>query len=118
LSRTYRVLIDLLTVIFFLRFEGRPAHFFGFLGLPMLIAGSVILGWLGFLKLALGESIGARPILLLGVLLTLSGVQMLSTGVLAEFIVRSHQQATPRRPYVIREEVRGGSAATPRAPSA
>jgi len=116
LSRTFRVLIDLLTVIFFLRFEGRPAHFFGAVGLPMLIVGTGILGWLGFLKLALGESIGTRPILLLGVLLTLSGVQMLSTGVLAEFIVRSHQQATPRRLYVIREEVRGGSAGTPRPP--
>ena len=110
LSRTFRVLIDLLTVIFFLRFEGRPAHFFGALGLPMFLAGSAILGWLGFVKLVLGESIGSRPILLLGVLLTLSGVQMLSTGVLAEFIVRSHQQSAPRRHYVIREHLRGGTA--------
>lgn len=115
LSRTFRVLIDLLTVIFFLRFEGRPAHFFGAVGLPMLLSGMGILGWLGFLKLALGESIGSRPVLLLGILLTLSGVQMLSTGVLAEFIVRGHQQASPRRLYVVREHLRGGSASTAQA---
>lgn len=108
ISRTYRVLIDLLTVIFFLRFAGRPAHFFGALGLPMLVTGSGILLWLGLLKIFLAESIGTRPLLLLGVLLILSGIHLICTGVLAEFLVRNQSSPSVMRTYAIRRVIEGG----------
>lgn len=108
ISRTYRVLIDLLTVIFFLRFSGRPAHFFGAIGLPMFLAGSGILLWLSTLKLFFSESIGTRPLLSLGVLLLLSGIHLMCTGVLAEFVVRNQSLASKDRAYTIRSVIRGG----------
>lgn len=108
ISRTYRVLIDLLTVVFFLRFSGRPAHFFGAIGLPMFLAGSGILLWLTTLKLFFSESIGARPLLSLGVLLLLTGIHLMCTGVLAEFVVRSQSHADTARAYAIRSIIQGG----------
>jgi glycosyltransferase involved in cell wall biosynthesis len=87
LSRTFRVLLDLLAVFFFLRFRARPGHFYGGLGLLVLAAGAGILGYLGTLKL-MGESIGGRPLLSLGFFLTIGGLQFLTTGVVAELLVR------------------------------
>lgn len=87
LSRTVRVLLDLLAVFFFLKFRARPGHFFGGIGLAVLAAGAGILGYLGVLKLA-GESIGGRPLLSLGFFCTIGGLQFLTTGVVAELLAR------------------------------
>jgi len=87
LSRTLRVVVDLLAVYFFLRFRARPGHFFGVLGLLIIAAGFAILAYLLGLKLA-GESIGGRPLLLLGFFFVMGGVQLLTTGVLAEIVIR------------------------------
>jgi glycosyltransferase involved in cell wall biosynthesis len=88
LSRTFRVVIDLLAVHFFLHYSSRPGHFFGGIGLAVGALGAAILGWLAFLKLALGEAIGGRPLLALGFFCVLGGLQFLTTGILAELLVR------------------------------
>ena len=98
LSRTFRVLIDLLAVHFFLRYRARPGHFFGSIGLAVLGAGVAILGYLGFLKLT-GESIGGRPLLSLGFFCVIGGVQLLTTGVLAELLVRVYYEGGRARSY-------------------
>ncbi|NBQ78742.1 MAG: glycosyltransferase [Betaproteobacteria bacterium] len=108
ISRTYRVLVDLLTVIFFLRFSGRPAHFFGAIGLPMFLAGGGVLLWLATLKLFFDQAIGTRPLLTLGVLLMLSGIHLICTGVLAEFVVRNQSSGFKARTYAIRQVIEGG----------
>jgi glycosyltransferase involved in cell wall biosynthesis len=87
ISRTFRVIVDLLAVYFFLRFRARPGHFFGVLGLSVLAAGVLVLTYLLGLKLA-GESVGGRPLLLLGFFFVMGGVQLLTTGVLAEIVIR------------------------------
>jgi glycosyltransferase involved in cell wall biosynthesis len=87
ISRTLRVIVDLLAVYFFLRFRARPGHFFGVLGLLVMSAGVLILAYLLGLKLA-GESVGGRPLLLLGFFFVMGGVQLLTTGVLAEIVIR------------------------------
>ena len=87
ISRTFRVVVDLLAVYFFLRFRARPGHFFGLLGLLVFTAGLAILGYLFGLKIA-GASIGGRPLLLLGFFFVMGGVQLLTTGVLAEIVIR------------------------------
>ncbi len=87
ISRTFRVMVDLLAVYFFLRFRARPGHFFGVLGLSVLAAGVAILAYLLGLKIA-GYSIGNRPLLLLGFFFVMGGVQLLTTGVLAEIVIR------------------------------
>ncbi len=81
------MIVDLLAVYFFLRFRARPGHFFGVLGLLVIGAGAAILSYLLVLKLV-GENIGNRPLLLLGFFFVMGGVQLLTTGVLAEIVIR------------------------------
>ncbi len=102
ISRTFRVVVDLLAVHFFLRFGSRPGHFFGGLGLVIGSLGLLILGYLAVLKL-LGESIGTRPLLSLSFFLVMGGLQFLTTGVLAELLMRVYFAGDDHaRPYRVR----------------
>lgn len=98
ISRTFRVVVDLLAVHFFLRFGTRPGHFFGGLGLTVFLLGGLILAYLAALKL-MGESIGDRPLLGLGFFLVMGGLQLLTTGVLAELLMRIYYDGGHARPY-------------------
>ena len=102
IDRTVRVLLDLLWVQFSLRFLHRPLHAFGAVGLAMMGTGGAVLAWLAFDKLVRGQDIGGRPLLLLGALLTLIGVQLLATGVLGELLTRVYHEPQGRRQYVLR----------------
>lgn len=102
LSRTYRVMLDLLAVHFFMRYRARPGHFFGSLGLLGGGIGGAILVYLSGLKLITGADIGDRPLLLLGVLLVIAGIQLLTTGVLAEMATRTYYESSSARPYIVR----------------
>ncbi|MDE2400746.1 MAG: glycosyltransferase family 2 protein [Burkholderiales bacterium] len=98
ISRTLRVVLDLLAVNFFLRFAGRPGHFFGGLGLGIGLIGGVILSYLAVLKM-LGNNIGGRPLLWLGFFCVLGGLQFLTTGVLAELLIRIYYDRGEVAPY-------------------
>jgi glycosyltransferase involved in cell wall biosynthesis len=102
LSRIYRVLLDLLTVFFFMRFVSRPGHFFGRIGLGLGLIGAAILTYLVCVKLFLGEDIGTRPLLMAGVLLVLVAVQLFTTGILGEMVTRVYFESSGSKPYVIR----------------
>lgn len=93
ISRTPRVILDLLAAWFFLRFRERPGHFFGVAGLMTGGLGGLALTYLLILKLA-GLDIGNRPLLITGVLLALVGLQLITTGLVAEMLTRlkPHQQ--------------------------
>jgi glycosyltransferase involved in cell wall biosynthesis len=101
LWRTVHVLLDLLVVYFFLRYNARPGHFFGLLGLAIGGAGSAALAWLAFVKFILGESIGGRPLLLIGVVCVLAAIQLVTTGVLAEILLRMGGEQGRRTTYAI-----------------
>ena len=96
LSRTFRVVVDLLAVFFFLRFRARPGHFFGIIGLVFGFLGAGVLGYLTFVKFALGEDIGGRPLLFVGILFAVAAIQFLTTGVLAELLSRTFFESTGR----------------------
>jgi glycosyltransferase involved in cell wall biosynthesis len=102
IDRTFRVLLDLLLMKFMLRYLHRPLHAFGGVGLWMLVPGAGILGYLGVLKL-LGESIGGRPLLLLGIMLALMGVQLIAIGLLGEILIRIYHEPEGRDQYRLRE---------------
>ena len=102
ISRTFRVILDLLFMYFIMRFRARPGHFFGLIGLGLMALGSLILGYLFVLKL-MGESIGSRPLLTLGFFLMVAGVQMLSTGILAEVLVRVLFESGGAQSYWVRD---------------
>ncbi len=90
-ERYVRGLFDLLTVLFMGRYRHRPLHLFGGLGLALIVVGVVISAYLSVLWFA-GESIGTRPLLLLGVLLIVVGVQMLFFGLIGEMIVGGQER--------------------------
>lgn len=91
ISRTFRVLLDLLTAFFFLRFRARPGHFFGGLGMFFGAFGSALMLWLAIEKFINGEDIGGRPLLFIAMLLLMFSVQLISTGVIAEMLTRVFQ---------------------------
>lgn len=88
ISRTFRVMLDLLTVFFFLRYQARPGHFFGSIGLVLGAIGGSMFTYLVFVKFAFGQDIGGRPMLLVSVLLLMFALQLITTGVLAEMLSR------------------------------
>ncbi len=100
ISRTFRVILDLLTVFFFLRFQARPGHFFGVIGLVFGFFGSVAMSYLLFVKYALGESIGGRPLFLITILLLIFAMQFITTGVLAEMLARVLHQRNDNAPML------------------
>jgi glycosyltransferase involved in cell wall biosynthesis len=103
LGRTFRVMMDLLTIVFLKKFLTRPMHIFGLGGLILLIVGLLMGGYLTFLKIFLGLSIGHRPLLMLAVLLILTGIQLLISGLLAELIMRTYHESQQRPIYRVRE---------------
>ncbi|MGF9562511.1 glycosyltransferase family 2 protein [Neorhizobium sp. JUb45] len=103
ISRTFRVILDLLSVMFFMRFKARPGHFFGSLGLGLGAISAIILAYLGFDKFILGNDIGTRPLFLIGVMLFLSSVQMITTGILAEMMARVYYRDDSTLSYIVRE---------------
>ncbi|MBN3874131.1 glycosyltransferase family 2 protein [Nostoc sp. JL33] len=103
--RTFRVLMDLLTILFMKKFLTRPMHVFGLLGLISMISGTAIGIYLTFVKLAFGEMIGNRPLLILAVLLLVTGVQLFCFGLLAELLMRTYHESQGRPIYRVREVV-------------
>lgn len=106
IDRTVRVVLDLLWIKFMMRFLHRPLHAFGGAGLLIFLPGAAILFWLLLDKVMLGAQIGGRPLLLLGMLLTLIGVQLLAMGVLGELLIRIYHEPQGRLQYRLRPEPR------------
>lgn len=102
ISRTFRVVIDLLFMWFFMRFRARPGHLFGTLGLVMGLLATVILGWLGIEKFIWGADIGTRPLFMVGIVTLIASFQFLTTGILAEMLARTYFEASDRDAYLIR----------------
>ncbi len=105
IGRTLRVMLDLMTVRFLLSYATRPMQIFGLVGLLLSGVGGLILGYLGFVRLVLGEPISARPLTLLGVLVMVLGIQFISIGLLGEMIVRSARGGQQNSIYRVREEL-------------
>ncbi len=108
ISRTFRVILDLLSVMFFMRYKARPGHFFGSLGLGLGALSGLILLYLFFDKFIMGNDIGTRPMLMVGVVLLLSSVQLITTGILAEMIARTYYRDDESPNYIV-QKIFGGS---------
>jgi glycosyltransferase involved in cell wall biosynthesis len=103
LSRTVRVLLDLLTVKFLLSYSTRPMQIFGLMGLMSFVVGIIIAAYLSFIRLFLGSPIADRPLLLLAILLIFVGVQLVTMGLLGELTIRIYHEAQGKRIYTVRE---------------
>ncbi len=107
LGRTFRVIMDLLTVSFMKTFLTRPMHVFGSLGLVSMGIGSLLGLYLAFVRIVLQQGIGDRPLLLLAVVLFLAGIQLFCVGLLAELLMRTYHESQNKPIYRIRECVGG-----------
>ncbi len=118
ISRTFRVIVDLMTVIFLRNYGDRPMHLFGMLGLIFGGVGGLFLTYLFLLKMWAGISggwagfqameIGNRPLLSLGILLLILGVQFLVMGLIAELIVRTYHETQNKPVYHVRKIIKQG----------
>jgi len=103
LSRTIRVILDLMTVKFLLSYSTKPLQIFGLVGGGMLLSGFVVSAWLAYQRLFGYQSIANRPLLLFGILLIFTGLQLLTLGLLAELQARTYHESQDKPTYVIRE---------------
>ena len=103
LSKTSRVLIDLILVLFLKTFSHRPFQLFGMFGLLLFLAGFVIDGMLAIEKIIWGAQLANRPLLLLGTVFILAGLQIFSLGILAEIQIRTYYESQKKPIYSIKE---------------
>jgi glycosyltransferase involved in cell wall biosynthesis len=104
IGRTSRVLSDLLFMVFFQKYGQKPMHLFGTLGFISFFLGIAVNLYLLALKI-LGHEIGGRPLLSLGIILTFIGIQLITSGFVAEFIMRTYYESQNKKPYIIRKIV-------------
>jgi glycosyltransferase involved in cell wall biosynthesis len=102
IGRTLRVVLDLMTVRFIQNYLTRPMQVFGLLGLILSTTGFFISFWLAIEKIVFHKNLADRPLLLLGILLIVVGVQLVSLGLMADIVARTYHEAQDRRPYFIR----------------
>jgi glycosyltransferase involved in cell wall biosynthesis len=103
ISRTVRVVLDLLTVKFLISYRTRPLQIFGLWGLIMTAIGGAAWLWLAYVKYLRGEGIADRPLLLAGTVLLVMGVQFIVLGLLAEMLARTYHESQDKPIYVIKE---------------
>ncbi|MBI2987382.1 MAG: glycosyltransferase family 2 protein [Deltaproteobacteria bacterium] len=109
IARTFRVILDLLTVKFLLSYATRPLHVFGLVGLISGGVGFLLGGYLTIQKIVYQYEIGGRPLLLLAVLLIFIGFQFITMGLLGEMLARTYHESQNKPIYVIKEILDGGT---------
>ncbi len=101
IGRTIRVILDIFLVKFLNDYLNKPLYVFGSVGLVLMAVGFLIMLYLSVEKIFFGASIGGRPLLILGVLLFLSGLQLLSTGIVAEVVIRTYYESKSDVPFKV-----------------
>lgn len=91
-ERSWRGIVDLLTTIFLTDYSTKPAHFFGKIGLVLFLIGFIMDFYVTYLRLTTGSTQGRLPLLLAGILFMVLGVQLLSTGLIAEMIIYQREK--------------------------
>ncbi|MBD3222370.1 glycosyltransferase [bacterium] len=104
LERTFKVMLDLVAVFFFMRYRTKPVHFFGAIGFLVGGLGTAALVYLAGVKFLLGEDIGGRPLLLVAVVLVLAALQFVTTGVAMELMARTYFESGQATSYLLRQD--------------
>jgi glycosyltransferase involved in cell wall biosynthesis len=102
LGRTFKVMSDLMLMLFFQQYMQRPMHLFGPLGIFSFFSGSAILFYLLIIKI-MGNDIWGRPLLLLGMVLLIAGIQIITIGIVAEIMMRTYYESQEKTTYRVRE---------------
>ena len=102
LGRTFKVISDLILMVFFQKYLQKPMHLFGVAGIALFLLGMSINGYLLTLKI-MGEDIWGRPLLILGITLLLGGIQLITIGIVAELVVRTYFESQNKTTYRVKE---------------
>ena len=111
LGRTFKVISDLLLMLFFKKYMQKPMHLFGNAGVLLFSIGAIINVYLGFLKL-MGQDIWGKPLLILGLMLVLAGIQLITVGIVVEIQMRTYFESQDKRPYKVRRVTENGKRKT------
>ena len=106
LSRTFKVLLDLIVVKFLLLYKAKPMRIFGGIGSVIFLAGFLPFTYLILYKIFTGNPIGHRPLLTISTLFIMAGIQLISLGILGELMIRIYFEGQDKRPYYIRRIVK------------
>ncbi len=101
LGRTFKVISDLMLMLFFKKYMQKPMHLFGNIGVLLFVIGIFINIYFGVLKI-MGEDIWGRPLLLLGFMLLIAGIQFITIGIIVEMLMRTYFESQQKRPYKVR----------------
>jgi glycosyltransferase involved in cell wall biosynthesis len=107
LERVFKVIADMMLLLFIRKYIQRPIHLFGIIGVLLIIAGLCVNAYLVYLKI-LGEDIGTRPLLTLGMMLIFAGIQLFTIGIVMELLMRTYYESQNKRPYKVRKITQGG----------
>jgi glycosyltransferase involved in cell wall biosynthesis len=107
LERVFKVIADMLLLLFIRKYIQRPIHLFGIIGVLLIVAGLCVNAYLVYLKI-LGEDIGTRPLLTLGMMLIFAGIQLFTIGIVMELLMRTYYESQNKRPYKVRKITQGG----------
>jgi glycosyltransferase involved in cell wall biosynthesis len=108
INRTFKVISDLILMVFFRKYIQKPMHLFGSIGFIAFFLGVLINAYLLILKI-LGHDIGGKPLLILGLIFLLGGVQLITLGILAEVNVRTYFESQNKKTYQVRKFFTGKS---------
>jgi len=109
LERVFKVVADMMLLLFIRKYFQRPIHFFGIFGFLLIILGVLINIYLLIVKFGLGEDIGTRPLLMFGMMFILAGIQLFTIGIVMELLIRTYYESQKKRPYRIKKISVGGN---------
>ncbi|MEO0504789.1 MAG: glycosyltransferase family 2 protein [Bacteroidota bacterium] len=111
LERVFKVVADMMLLLFIRKYFQRPIHLFGIFGVLLIILGVFINIYLLIVKLGLGEDIGSRPLLIFGMMFILGGIQLFTIGIVMELLIRTYYESQQKRPYRVKKVSIGASKA-------
>ncbi len=111
LERVFKVVADMMLLLFIRKYFQRPIHLFGILGVFLILLGLLINMYLLVVKLGFGEDIGSRPLLIFGMMFILAGIQLFTIGIVMELLIRTYYESQSKRPYRIKNVSIGGKPA-------
>lgn len=108
LERVFKVVADMMLLLFIRKYFQRPIHFFGIFGFLLILLGVFINIYLLIVKLGFGQDIGTRPLLMFGMMFILAGIQLFTIGIVMELLIRTYYESQKKRPYRIKKISIGG----------
>ena len=109
LERVFKVIADMMLLLFIRKYFQRPIHLFGIFGVLLMLLGGLINIYLLVIKL-MGEDIGNRPLLIFGLMFILAGIQLFTIGIVMELLIRTYYESQQKRPYRIKKILVGDKA--------